>query len=115
MVERVQELAASPADAVFVAVDEAEQIVGWIHIARRVLLESGPFAEILGLVVDEAFRNCRIGEALVHHAEAWAHDRGLSEIRVRSNVIRERARGFYERLGYHVVKQQAVFRKSAPS
>jgi catechol 2,3-dioxygenase-like lactoylglutathione lyase family enzyme len=38
---------------------------------------------------------------------------GCEMMRVRSNVIRERAHRFYtERLGYEVVKQQMVFGKT---
>lgn len=112
MASRLRELAASSTEGVFAAVDDLDEVVGWIHIGRRVLLESGPFAEILGLIVDGGRRGCGIGAALVDAAESWARERGLAEVRVRSNVLREAARPFYERLGYVVFKQQSVFSKS---
>jgi hypothetical protein len=49
---------------------------------------------------------------LVERGEAWARQRGLAAIGVRSNIIRERAHIFYERLGYTVTKTQKVFRKT---
>lgn len=112
LADRAAELLASPSDAVFVATDAGDQVVGWVHIARRVLMESGPFAEIVGLVVDEARRGQGIGRELVAHAEQWARDAGLFQVRVRSNIIRQQARRFYERQGYDVIKQQAVFKKT---
>ena len=41
-------------------------------------------------------------------------ERGLARLRVRSNVIRERAHRFYERVGFEKIKAQAVFEKSLP-
>jgi GNAT superfamily N-acetyltransferase len=47
----------------------------------------------------------------VSAAETWAAKRGAKRLRVRSNVMRERAHRFYERLGYTITKRQAVFDK----
>lgn len=112
---RMSMLSASPSDAVWVAIGENRNVVGWIHVGRRVLLESEPFAEILGLVVGDGERGKGTGEALVRHAEAWARALGLTRVRVRSNVLRERARRFYERIGYSVFKQQAIFDRTLDS
>ena len=43
--------------------------------------------------------------------ERWAEARGCSAIMVRSNVVRERAHAFYQRLGFEVIKTQRVLRK----
>ncbi|MCB9857899.1 MAG: GNAT family N-acetyltransferase [Phycisphaerales bacterium] len=106
---RFEEIAASPSKAAFVAVDQRDRVVGWIQVERRVLLESGPFAEIVGLVVDDGQRGRGVGRALVQRVESWAIQCDLADIRVRSNVVREDARRFYERIGYSVTKQQSVF------
>lgn len=95
-------------DGVLVACLE-DRPVAWIQVSIVDSLESGPFAEIRGLVVDENHRGARIGEALVRAAEAWAREHGQTRLRVRSNVIRERAHRFYLRLGYEQAKTQAVF------
>lgn len=96
--------------AVFVAVD-SDRVVGFIHVCEVVNLESETFGEIRGLAVDEGCRGRGFGERLVAAAEEWTRGRKLFRIRVRSNVIRERARHFYERLGYNVTKSQNVFDK----
>lgn len=86
-------------------------VLGWIQAMETRSLESEPRAEITGLVVDSRHRGAGAGRLLVQRVEAWARARGFAVIGVRSNVIRERAHTFYERLGYAVVKSQKVFRK----
>ncbi len=108
---RLATLLGSPeAHAVLVA-ELAGEVAGWINMGITIALESGRFAVINGLVVAEQHRGARIGEKLVHAGEAWVRERGLTRVRVRSNVLRERTHGFYERLGYTPKKAQKVFDK----
>jgi GNAT superfamily N-acetyltransferase len=87
------------------------EVIGWISLAEEHSILHDPRVEILGLVVDEAHRGAAVGRKLIERAEQWARERGCRTILLRSNVIRERAHRFYERLGYGVVKTQKVFRK----
>ena len=100
----------SPDHAVFVAELNGE-VVGWIGVFIYRCVEADARAEINGLLVDERVRSRGIGVKLVAQAEEWARRRGSDGIGVRSNVIRERAHAFYERLGYKHVKTQKTFRK----
>jgi GNAT superfamily N-acetyltransferase len=111
MSERLSHLVARNADAVFVAVD-GDRIVGWIHGAERELLEVGRLCEILGLVVDQSARRVGAGRALVDAVEQWAASRGVSQVAVRSNIVRLESHPFYERLGYTRVKTQHSYRKA---
>ena len=97
-------------DAIFVAILGLTPIA-WIHVAIVTLLESPRHAEIRGLIVTATLRGRGIGEQLVSHAEQWARERGVTRIRVRSNILRERTHAFYERLGYTVTKSQKTFDK----
>jgi GNAT superfamily N-acetyltransferase len=97
--------------AIFVA-ELDDTVVAWIGVREDFCLEFGGYAEIVGLVVHESARGQRVGEQLVSRAEAWAVGRGQKRLRVRSNVVRERAHRFYERLGFAVIKKQAVFDKA---
>lgn len=99
------------AGEVFVAIDAQGVVVGWTHVARRLNLEEEPFAELAGLVVDHAVRGRGVGKALLCAAEEWARTHDCTRQRVRSNVIRERAHGFYVRAGYFKRKRQVVFDK----
>ena len=96
--------------AVFVAV-ESDRVAGFIHVCSMLSIDADPYGEIRALIVDEAHRGRRIGERLVSEAESWTRMQNLTRVRVRSNVIRDRARRFYERLGYAVTKAQNVFDK----
>jgi GNAT superfamily N-acetyltransferase len=98
--------------AVLVAQDSAGHVLGWIHVFGARLVEYDPRAEIGGLVVEESLRGRGMGQLLVRGAERWAAERGHVTITVRSNVIREQAHRFYEKLGYDTVKTQRTFRKS---
>ncbi len=107
---RLSQILGDQDQAVFV-VETAGTVVGWIHIAVRHLLETGTQAEIAGLVIDESQRGQGAGRLLMRQAEHWAATQQCPAVRVRSNVIRERAHAFYEQLGYRVIKSQKVFQK----
>lgn len=87
------------------------QIIGSVFVTSSMSLQRDPCAEIGGLVVDEHYRNRRVGEALVAAAEAWARQQGYPAMVVHSNVIRTDAHRFYGRLGYGIVKAQQYFHK----
>ncbi len=107
---RLTPLLRSRNDTVLVAA-RGRKVIGWLHVAHVPSLESGPSAEIRGLVVTANERSRGIGARLVAAAEEWAARRGLAKMRVRSNVLRTDARRFYQRLGYAVTKTQNVFDK----
>jgi GNAT superfamily N-acetyltransferase len=97
--------------AVFVAEVLPGQIAGWVglHIFHSVELDDCAF--ISGLIVDESLRSRGIGNALLASAEEWARCRGCETICVSSNVIRNRAHGFYLDNGFREVKTQIMFHK----
>ena len=96
--------------AVFVA-EVAGTVQGWGHARINRQLESPRFAEIAGLVVTRSCRSQGIGAAIVSAIEQWAREQGEQTLRVRSNVVRERAHRFYLREGYAELKQQKTFVK----
>jgi len=108
---RFEALAADPGSAIFVAEDPSGRLVGWTHVILQAFLESDPYAEIAGLVVDSGARRQGAGRALVSAAEAWARERGCATLRVRSNMLRPESRSFYEGVGFAVIKTQHVYEK----
>lgn len=110
LAERFGALLGGDSEAVLVA-EVAGEVMGWIHIRLFVDLLEAPTIEIRGLVVDARYRGLGIGQRLVAAAEAQARDRGIGRLRVTSNIIRDRAHRFYERLGYERVKTSLVFVK----
>src|SRR5262249_19313448 len=109
--ERLAQVRRTRNGEVFVAVDAAGRVVGWTHVVPRLQLEESPFAELAGLVVADGVRGAGVGASLLQSAEGWAVENGFARLRVRSNVVRERAHRFYLREGYRERKRQAVFDK----
>jgi GNAT superfamily N-acetyltransferase len=110
---RLRQLKPASKHAVFVAEcsDATVGLVGWLHVSVSHLLESDIRAEVNGLIVAEGQRSAGAGAKLLEAAEEWARRHGCQGMNVRSNVIRERAHGFYERNGYEHYKTQKAFRK----
>ena len=108
MAERLVRIDLDPLHAVFVA-DAGEAAIAFVHVLETRTLESPAHAEIAGLVVAEGARGRRVGARLVEAADAWARERGLPELRVRSNVMRLDAHRFYEREGFRLAKTQKVY------
>ena len=102
-----------PNGTVLVAADRKSDVVlGWIELQAITHLTSDPHLEICGLVVSAAARSRGIGSLLVAAAEKTAIERKIAFLRVRSNIIRDRTHGFYERLGFANVKTSKVFEKA---
>ena len=107
---RLSEIAGLADHALLVA-EAKRRVVAWLQISLPRIFESPRQAEIAGLMVDEEARGLGIGTALVSAAQRWARERQCAALRVRSNVIRERAHGFYRRAGFSEIKTQRVFEK----
>jgi GNAT superfamily N-acetyltransferase len=97
--------------ACFVAESQEGGLIGWIHVSTTPLLEVERRAEVNGLVVEEAVRSGGAGALLLAAGEKWARGKRCKGMSVRSNVLRERAHGFYLRNGYEHYKTQKAFRK----
>ena len=95
-------------EQIFVACMDG-MVIGWIHVVIRLTLESGSFAEICGLVVDQSARSKGIGAKLVESASGWCRSNGEQKLRLRTNRVRTEAHRFYERLGFREIKEQKVY------
>jgi GNAT superfamily N-acetyltransferase len=84
-------------------------VVGWIQAHDLDLLQYPRVLEIGALVVDEQARGRGIGKLLVDAVAEWGRERSHTEIRVRSNVIRDGAHAFYEGLGFTRAKTSYTF------
>ncbi|MBT2560356.1 GNAT family N-acetyltransferase [Pedobacter sp. ISL-68] len=98
----------SSTNCAFVAIID-DKVVGWIHGFYTLRVESDPFVEIGGLIVDETYRNLKIGKQLIEHVNLWAKKHQLKKLRVRCNTKRIESHKFYEHIGFKQNKQQIVF------
>lgn len=109
---RIAELSANALHVVFVAADSSDAATGCLHACVRHQLASEPFVQVASLVVAEAHRGAGVGAELLARAEAWARAQGIRLVRLRCNVTRVRAHGFYVRAGYALSKTSHLFTKT---
>ncbi|HEX5717615.1 MAG TPA: GNAT family N-acetyltransferase [Thermoanaerobaculia bacterium] len=112
--EAAERLSALGSTGAVLVAEEDGSVLGWIHVCGIRFFQSPPFAEVGGLVVDEASRGRGAGKLLLEAAARWAAERGYRKLRVRSNVVREDAHRFYEREGFRRVKTQVVLDRRLP-
>jgi len=106
--ERMLQLKEFPDNCGFVAIFKKE-IIGWIHVMLSVRIESSPFYEISGLVVDENIRGKGIGTQLVNEVKKWCYRKEIHKLRVRCNITRIKSHDFYLKLGFHETKTSKIF------
>ena len=87
----------------------ADKMVGWIGVAVALQIESAPFSEISGLIVDGQYRGQGIGKLLIERVKLWSKETGTKTLRLRTNMIRKEAHLFYRHLGFKEIKEQKVF------
>ncbi|TBO44789.1 GNAT family N-acetyltransferase [Pedobacter kyonggii] len=102
---RIKRINNSNENCAFVALVDGE-VVGWIHGFYTLRLESDPFIEIGGLIVDENYLNLKIGKQLIENVNIWAKKHQVKKLKVRCNIKRTESHKFYERLGFKENKRQ---------
>ncbi len=98
-------------NCIYAAVDD-DKVVGWIHGCYSLRVESDPFVEIGGLIIDKNYRRMGIGKVLVEKIVEWSASKQCAKVRVRSNVVRNEAHEFYKGIGFYESKEQKVFVKT---
>ncbi len=97
---RLRRLAGNPDIRALVAEREG-RVIGMVGLmVFPAFHRDGLHGYITSLVVDEALRGGGAGAALLAAAEAWFAERGVTKVTLTTASHRERAHGFYERLGY---------------
>lgn len=78
-----------------------DRVIGMCGISAMVTVHRpAPVGRVSVMIVEETYRGRGIGAFLVAEAERRLAARGCQIIEVTSNVKRERAHQFYEKLGY---------------
>jgi len=107
---RFERVLAADGHRIMVAEEEGA-VVGVLHVFERPALDKGCEAVVQALVVDDRARGRGVGEALMHEAEAWATSRGLDATALYTRTDRDRARVFYERIGYRLTATSHLMAK----
>jgi ribosomal protein S18 acetylase RimI-like enzyme len=93
------------------AADDARLWVGEHHLTivgyclvrlsqRPPVFEDRSYAEILDLAVEEPYRRCGLGTALVTEAQGWVESRGIRRVELRVSAYNEGGLAFWRKLGY---------------
>lgn len=109
---RLSGIESTPLHALWVAETGDGTLAGFLNAFVMRTIDTDARVEVAALVVDDAQRSRGVGQLLIEQVEAWARENGCKLIGLRSNVIRDRAHKFYERLGYVHYKTQKAFRKA---
>ena len=109
--QRLTKIKNNDAHIVYVATLEDEYVIAWAHahICDSIVIPTP--AIILGLVVDKDYRHNGIGRFLMQQVEQWASLAGCDSVLLRSNIKRQQAHLFYEKIGYINIKQSLTFHK----
>lgn len=90
-----------PARAVLVAVED-DRLVGFVHLLTLTdYYTQAPIGHVSDLVVAAEAEGRGMGRVLLDAAEEWARDRGYARMQLVVVMDNDRARGLYERHGYH--------------
>ena len=106
--ERLRVVIEDKMHCAYVAVVEG-LVIGWIHGFYATRIESAPFVEIGGLVVDANARGAGVGRKLVQQVMEWSVQRAITRIRIRTNTARFETHQFYQKTGFTETKEQKVF------
>jgi GNAT superfamily N-acetyltransferase len=87
-------------------------LAGFIDVHVQRVVESDPYAEVGGLVVNAEHRGEGLGAALLAAAADWGRSRGLAVMWIRANLAREGVHDFYPAVGCRRVKDQRVYEYS---
>lgn len=99
--ERFRAILTLPNQAVFVAEDDAGQVMGLLLLSHRpTLWHSGPSALIEDIVVDERARGQGMGRALIEAGFSWAKSHGCSEMEVTTEEENGASQAFFQSLGF---------------
>ena len=87
-----------------------EGLKSWDELGfKTIRIESRPFIEIGGLVVDVIYRVKGVGKMLVNKIKEWCLMQNISSLRVRCNKKRTAAHQFNHSAGFSEIKVQKVF------
>ena len=85
---------------IFVAVNQQRQQLGFASVSHSKNFTGEPQAYLGELAASENAEGHGVGYALVRACEEWAHNKGYPLLVLETGTANERARRFYQRLGF---------------
>ncbi len=109
--DRFLRISTTMGNGFFVALNEQQTVIGWVHVHTIDRLEVARYAEIGGILVDIACRGSGVGRALMACAEEWAREAAYDRVKLSSGAHRAEAHAFYEHIGYSNIRTSIRFEK----
>lgn len=86
-----------------------DALAGYAHLRVAHDLFAEESAEVIAIVVDQAYRRRGVGRRLIAAAEVWAKETGRSRLVLRTNVLSTPAHAFYVAMGFEQAETSLVF------
>lgn len=107
----VRKLIGSSENLLMVAVDDDDEVVGFMHASNHDPVYAPPMKDIKAIAIYDEYRHMGIGKQLVAAVEKWARETGASGLRVNSGVEQKSAVTFYKSCGFDYIKTLYNLRK----
>ena len=103
--------ALSDGNTVLLVAENSDGIVGVVHASIRdapdyPVFVPRKYAWVESLSVRGDFRRYGVGRALMKQVEAWAAEKGIAQVELNVWEFNEKARAFYESLGYETASRR---------
>lgn len=109
--QNLRRLIGSTENLLLVAVDQEDEVIGFIHANNHDPIYAPPMKDVVALAVDPEYRNRGIGRRLLQAVENWARETGAKGIRTNAAVSHKSALGFYKENGYEYIRTVYNIRK----
>jgi len=101
----------------FLALDDDGDVIGFVEVSTRDYVDgavTSPVGFVEGIFVDVRHRNTGVGSALIRAAEAWARERGCTELGSDTQIGNSGSIAFHQAAGFREMERQIIFLKKLP-
>ncbi len=109
--KQLQTILTLPTNQIFVYENEANLVVGYIHLADYENTYHKSLKNIVTLAVRPDYQKQGIAKRLLERGQQWAKEHGSAGIRLVTGFERKQARRFYENNGFKKRKDQTNYIK----
>lgn len=109
--KNVRKLIGSAENLLLVAVDQDDEVIGFIHANNHDPVYAPPMKDIVALAINPEYRKHHLGFQLMTAVEEWAKKTGASGLRADMGATQNGALSFYKSCGFEYIKTSYNVRK----
>lgn len=106
----VRRLIGSSENLLMVAVDQSDEVIGFIHANNHDPIYAPPMKDIVAIAVEPEQRNAGLGHALVAAVVSWARETGAYGVRANAGIEQKNAGLFYKACGFQYIRTNYNYR-----